>query len=210
MLDVVALGALFLLALIGPAYAGDPAFVSVTNTPPELVVLGIGGAAGVGALISLTGQALWNFLFPYIPGTGVDFALKKLRPNFRTTVAPELGDYWKETYLPHWKPGDRELISTQFLFYRDADKDLVGWVRRRHARFGAAMSALVAIGLGLVSSFSLPAQWSISRVVIDLLLFFVGVATYAFAAGQRREAERMEEYWFHLRSVGLDSNRTTS
>jgi hypothetical protein len=56
---------------------------------PWFVVLRIGGAAGVGALLAQTGSALWEFFYPYVPGSGIDRFLRSMR--FRSEVGPTLG-----------------------------------------------------------------------------------------------------------------------
>jgi hypothetical protein len=68
-MEVATLGALFLLSMLLPAYVADASVIPSSNDP-VMVVFGIGGAAGVGALLSLTGAAVWNFLWPISPGGG--------------------------------------------------------------------------------------------------------------------------------------------
>jgi hypothetical protein len=68
-MEAAILGALFLLSMLLPAYVADASLIPNSNDP-AMVAFGIGGAAGVGALLSLTGAAVWNFLWPITPGGG--------------------------------------------------------------------------------------------------------------------------------------------
>jgi hypothetical protein len=201
MADATALGALFLLSLIAPAYVADNQIIAGGPDTPLLVVFGVGAAAGVGALLSLTGDAIWHFFAPYVPGLG----LERFRglPNFRLGVARELGAFWDVTRKT-WPEGDRALIATQYLYYRHANSEVREWSRRRHQRFALALSAVAAIGLGLLGDFLLTDRWSPLRIILVVALVLLAVRTILFAARQRADADRMEEYWFALRARELD------
>jgi hypothetical protein len=69
--EAATLGALFLLAAIGPAFvAGATDMANTTETDRWVFVIGIIGAVGVGAMLQLTGRALWEFLLPLSPQGG--------------------------------------------------------------------------------------------------------------------------------------------
>jgi hypothetical protein len=68
--EAATLGAVFLLAALGPAFvAGADAVGSVTDKTSYTIIFGFIGAAGIGAVLQLAGRALWEFGWPYVPGS---------------------------------------------------------------------------------------------------------------------------------------------
>jgi predicted flap endonuclease-1-like 5' DNA nuclease len=212
-LDFVSLGALFLLSLVGPAFVagGEVVTAQGTNTP-VVVVTGLIGAAGIGALLQLTGRAIWNFFWPLNPVGGwkwlatdlAEFVNSKWRPTtFRTAIAESKG-VKEYTDLAGWSEGDNVVIATEYLFYSEAPSELREWVRRRYYRFSDGLSAAAAILLGIIGGAFFPHQNPYLAVPLDALLVLVGLATLVFGYDSRRDAKHMETFWFKARG-GLPS-----
>jgi len=207
-LDFVSLGALFLLALVGPAFVdgGEVITAQGTNTP-VVVVIGLIGAAGIGALLQLSGRAIWNFVWPLNPVGGwkwlatklPDRAKRKWKPtSFRTAIAESRGvKEYKD--LADWSEGDNVVIATEYLFYSEAPSELREWVRRRYYRFSDGLSAAAAILLGICFGAFFPGQDRLWEVVLDAVLVLVGLATLVFGYDSRRDAKHMETFWFKVR-----------
>jgi hypothetical protein len=199
-MEAVTLGALFLLTLFVPAFAADPRVTAAGADTPLLIVLGIGSAAGVGALLSLTGRAVWNFIWPYSPTGGWRQFSPKLHGGFRGDIAPTLGRYWELAGMPCPTGGDRAIIATSYLLYTEAPAEVRGWIRRRYNRFSDALSAVAAIDLGIFSAVALYPAWNTARWILVIAFFVVALATFAHAFEGRQEAIAMEKYWFALRA----------
>jgi hypothetical protein len=222
-MPVVNLGALFLLSLVLPAYlANANVITSAGSDTPVLVAFGVGGAAGVGALLSLTGSAIWNFFWPISPTGGwvrvllwlghtdpnrAPEWLQKLSPaNFRADIAEKLDPDWglsDQSKWPDrgkWSDGDRAVIATAFRLYSDAPAELREWIRRRYTRFSDALSAGMAILLGVGADLALYRSWALPQLVLAVGFLAIALATFAFGRAYRREAVQMEQYWFHVRA----------
>jgi hypothetical protein len=208
-LDFVSLGALFLLALVGPAFVdgGEVVAAQGTNTP-VVVVIGLIGAAGIGALLQLTGRAIWNFVWPLHPVGGWKWLATKLADRdiwpwgkpatFRTDIAESTG-VKEYTDLADGSEGDKVVIATEYLFYSEAPAELREWVRRRYYRFSDGLSAATAILLGIIGGAFFPHQNPLWQVVLDALLGLVGFATLVFGYDSRQDAKHMEMFWFKVR-----------
>jgi hypothetical protein len=203
MADAGAYGALFLLALLAPAYASDPDIITSGTNTPLLVVLGIGSAAGIGSLLTLTGSAIWEFLYPYAPGTGLD-RLRPRRSHFRAELAKGLGHYWS-TATPLGGPlGTLELVVSEFVFYSQAPDEIREWVRRRNARFVQALTAAAAIILGVVVGLSGAVSLNGRGLLIDGLFLLLALVSIQFGRQSHHYADLMQRYWFALRVLHPD------
>jgi hypothetical protein len=202
--DAATYGAVFLFALLAPAFAGGANPLPQGEDTPFLIVLGIGGAAGVGALLALTGNAIWQFFYPYTPGTGIDrpiFRLGKWRPShFREIVAKQLGPYWDATNVG-WSDGDRSLAATQFVFYEECPESVREWARRRNDRFVASLSASAAIVSGLLIGWL---QWPGGSLLVIAILAVIAVMAALYGNQAHGQAQRMERYWFELRELKIE------
>jgi len=204
-MEAVTLGALFLLSLYLPASAADPSVTAAGTDTPLLVVLGIGSAAGVGALLSLTGHAVWNLFWPYSPTGGWRQLFPRryfpwIHRDFRTEIAEKLGPYWDVAETPCPVGGDRAIVSTAFLLYSEAPAEVRGWIRRRHNRFSDALSAAAAILLGVLSGVALYPLWNDGRRGLVVALVLVAILTFAQGLEARHQSIAMEKYWFLLRA----------
>ncbi|MGD0019744.1 MAG: hypothetical protein ABSD62_10860 [Candidatus Limnocylindrales bacterium] len=219
-MPVVNLGALFLLTLLLPAYGAGVDVVGKGSESPVLLVFGVGGAAGVGALLSLAGSAVWNFLWPISPTGGwlhlVSFIpewpglgslkrqLQQRSPaKFRAEIARGLGQHWicaEGLAAAHdWPEGDQAVVATAFLLYSEAPTELREWIRRRYTRFSDALASCAAIVLGIVADLALYRYLGPIQVVLLVVFGLVALATFAFGHAFRREAVEMERYWFRVR-----------
>jgi hypothetical protein len=249
MMEAATLGALFLLAALGPGFvAGATDLSPVDSSKTEwVVVIGVISAAGIGALLQLTGRALWEFVFPLSPQGGwrglptlakvigkivtsqklpkpPDFeALRSTRvKDFRAEIArsdPQQ-DYWKlanrtagpfveggpilsgqredESKEPDWSYGNRVVIAAEYFLYSEAPDGLLQWIRRRYQRFVDAVSASVAILLGVGFGVFHPGQDLGRMLVLNGALVVVAAGTFAFANENRHLAQKMETYWYNV------------
>jgi hypothetical protein len=204
-MEAVTIGALFLLSLYLPASAADPSVTAAGTDTPLLIVLGIGSAAGVGALLSLTGHAVWNICWPYSSTGGWRQVLPRryfhwVHSDFRWEIAEKLGPYWDVAGEPCPRGGDRAIVSTAFLLYTEAPAEVRGWIRRRHNRFSDALSAAAAILMGVVSGFALYPDLNGMRLGLVFALVVVAILTFAHGLEARHQSIAMEKYWFLLRA----------
>lgn len=212
-MEAAVLGALFFLALFGPPFfGGAQVLTSASEKDAWMLVLGLFGAAGVGALLTLAGQALWEIGFPYGPRNSDDFrwavplAAKKpgVADEFHLDEAARVtsvdGDGVVDRRLSRH---DKYVLATARVFYTKAPDQIVQWVRRRYAAFVAALSTtaaiLLGVGLGLVF---LQGPQLERQIFFDLALIVVSAATCFWALRARRLAREMEEFWYKVE--GLD------
>jgi hypothetical protein len=219
--DVAVLGAMFLLALFAPVFYGGSALLNgVTSDAPWFLILGVFGAAGVGALLHVTGEALWEFFTPYGSKSGWrilaprvhdfrdeladgEFSGKepkeKLFKEARDTIAKVDADGRTRS----WWPGHERLVATEFSFYRDAPDPILQWCRRRYGRFTDALTASAAIVLGVVIGwyFLTPYDDLGNLVRFDAILLVVVVVTMAWAVEVRHQAQEMERFWFAVEAT---------
>jgi hypothetical protein len=202
-MDAVGLGAVFLFALLAPAIVTNPGPIAPILASPQVVLLSLGSAAGVGGLLSLTGEAMWQFFFPYVPGNGIEKFTGARRPDFRLDAALTLGRRWDVTAGLGWSDGERALIAAEFAYYAEAPEPVREWTRRRHIRFSLTLSAVAAIVLGIVCGAFLVEHWNPLAIAIEIAFSLIAVATYVLARRQRLTAQRMEQYFFRLRAAGI-------
>jgi hypothetical protein len=200
-LDFVSLGGLFLLAFVGPAFLDGGDVTSWGPNTPAVVVTGLIGAAGIGALLQLTGRALWDFVWPLNPDGGQNWIRKHMGlegKTFRSDIADLEGvkEYKKIAAGEGWSDGEQVVVATEYLFYSEAPTELREWVRRRYYRFSDGLSAGMAIGLGLSLGASIPRQDFAVHLVVGGLLVIVAFATFLFAYLGRKDAKHMETFWF--------------
>jgi hypothetical protein len=251
--EAATLGALFLLAAIGPAFvAGATDLGKAADTAPWVVVIGVIGAVGVGAMLQLTGRALWEFFAPLSPQGG-RMGLQTLgrwirhyyihnvdhvRPDkfdavdqrwmleytstrkndFRAEIArskpleldwdlagpadqPWVADPYHPLPQPEapWSYGHRVVIAAEYYLYSEAPDGVLQWIRRRYGRFVDAVSAAVAILLGIAFGLSHPGQDVFRMCILNAALLLVAAGTFAFANESRREAQQMETFWHKMR-----------
>jgi hypothetical protein len=224
-MEAATLGALFLLAAIGPAFlAGGLDHATLAENDPWRVVIGIIGAVGIGALLRLTGRAVWETVLPYSPQGGLRRFWTRVR-DFRAEIArdPSRQDFWDlasptntgatpfisasgapalvapTNNEPPWSYGHRVVIAAEYFLYSRAPDGLLQWIRRRYERFVDAISAAVAILLGVTFGvLGIPNQDVPRMVFFDGVLVLVAAFTFAYANENRRLAQQMETYWYNL------------
>jgi hypothetical protein len=98
-----------------------------------------------------------------------------------------------------WSYGHRVVITAEYYLYRDAPDGVLQWIRRRYLRFVDAVSAAVAICLGLGIGWLLPGQDLATKATLDSVLVIIAAGTFAFANESRREAQQMETFWYRVR-----------
>jgi len=217
--EAVSFGALFLLALLGPAFvAGAPAMTKADDQDAWVLIVGVIGAAGVGALLQLTGRALWEFLSPLSPQGGwrrfstrkndfrAEIARSKPQEGYWGLAGPTEGPFVGDDKVPPlgaaekpWSYGQRVVVTAEYFLYSEAPDGLLQWIRRRYLRFVDAVSAAAAIFLGIGFGCFLPGQDPVRMAVLDAVLVLVAGATFLFANESRRAAQQMETFWYKVR-----------
>jgi len=225
-MQALTFGAIFLLAMFGPALFGastvlvgdpgaSPPVKGIASTDPSMVVIALVSATGLGGILQVVGQGMWELLFPYGPRSGLRWIVPR-RNDFRTAISTSEPPYadlkYKAEELPlaqqvtgaapdapgRWRfPGHEYLLAPAFFFYKDAPDPVVQWVRRRYQSFidalSVAFSIVLGVGLGLVF---LPAQDLGKQLAFSAVLAVFGVVTVLWASERRALAHEMEAYWF--------------
>ena len=181
--DAATYGSLFFLAMILPALVADPAVADRFNK--DTVLVAVVGAVGVGAALTLVGNAAWSrFGYEKEPFRSRVAGLFPKQEEAAGSIAPD-------EHL-------RAFLATAYAFQSGAGDALLDWVHRRHERFASHLIGAVTIVAGLLVSDLISLLWSPQRIVVMALLAVLAVSAVWFGARQREHAELMEELWLTL------------